>query len=232
MTRRPVFFISRRYTIHMNTILVCGFERFGPYSHNVAEQCVRQLDGWQFTSDYHIWRVVGLVLPLCFRDFRQLLNASIEQTKPIIALGLGLDFKDQSDLAFELVAHRQPRYDEALPDNEGKQGSNTALDDLAEVLRVPNENALSALIAKVAGINLSEQAGGYTCETVLRDLIRLSREGKKFQPAFIHLPHTKDLLLESRQLVEHYYAKPLSEQISVLKTVLRALTTLSSSVAL
>jgi pyrrolidone-carboxylate peptidase len=59
------------------------------------------------------------------------------------------------------------------------------------------------------------------CETVLRDSIRLSDNGKKFQPLFIHLPHTPELLVQSIKLDKHIHSMTEDEQKKIIKSVIK-----------
>jgi len=156
----------------MNTILLTGFKPFGPYRVNVAEMLVDQLNGQILEIDQDVRvQIVGVKLPMNFRVFRQTLAQAIIKVKPKLVIGLGMDFKDLAHLSFELVAHRRPKYGTRIPDEEGNFGVNQDLDKLSETLRLPNESQIKSIIKTVKGIELSEDAGGYMCETVLRDLI-------------------------------------------------------------
>ena len=203
-------------------VLLAGFEPFGPYSYNVAEQLVDELDGEviEVSEDTRI-QIIGLKLPLNFRTFREILAEAIRDTRPEIAVGLGMDFKNLDHLSLEIEAHQEPNYGSDIQDTEGNIGPDGYLDELPKVIRVPNEAQITRAIAEVSGIELSENAGKHMCETTLRDLIRQSENGSKFQPAFIHLPHTPDLLPDSAKLNAHTQSMPLEQQREIIKAVIR-----------
>jgi hypothetical protein len=129
-----------------------------------------------------------------------------------------MDFKDLDHLSFEVVAHRGPNYG-ILKDTLGEAGSNADLDSLLDILELPNKKELIKQVYPLAGVGVSENAGGHMCETVLRDLIRLSNSGSNFQPCFIHVPHTKDILEDSKLLEEHKNYLDIEKQKSVLMEV-------------
>lgn len=205
----------------MERLLLTGFEPFGPYSKNVAAELVDRLDGQILEiSDGIRVQIVGLRLLIRFRDFREILREAVAEHQPKVAIGLGMDFKDQPKLALELLAHRSPQYGTEITDTEDQVGPNDDLDELDEKIRLPNEEKIKLAIAQIAGIDTSENAGRHMCETILRDLIRNSENGQQFQPAFIHVPHTADQLEESKALDEHTQHMPIEEQEAVLKKVL------------
>ncbi len=202
-------------------VLLAGFEPFCPYRNNVAERLVDELNGKVIEVKEGIRiQIVGLKLPINFRTFREVLSAALPSIQPKIAVGLGMDFKDLVHLSFELLAHSVPEYGTDIRDTEGNVGHNYSLDELPAVIKVPNEEAMKRAIQDVVGIELSENAGGHMCETVLRDLIRLSEDGAQFQPGFIHLPHTPDLLADSLKLDPHTLSMPLAQQREVVKAVI------------
>lgn len=208
-------------------VLLAGFEPFGPYRNNVAEQLVDSLGGKVIEiNDLTRIQIIGLKLPIHFGTFREVLENAIKEIQPIVAIGLGMDFKDLKHLSLELLAHSEPQYGTDIKDTEGKVGPIGSLDELPRVIRVPNESQITRTVSEVTGIEVSENAGGHMCETVLRDLIRLSEDGAQFQPAFIHLPHTPDLLADSRLLSAHTNSMPLEQQREIVEKIIRKLSAL------
>ncbi len=96
---------------------------------------------------------------------------------------------------------------------------------MPETIRIPNEEHIKSAISAINGIEFSEDAGRHMCETVLRDLIRMSEGGKKFQPGFIHLPHTADLLSDSVHLDKHEKSMSIEQQIAIVKKVIKSIGT-------
>ncbi len=108
-----------------NKILLTGFEPFGPYRYNVAEQLVEALNGEIIDVRQNTrLQIIGVSLPINFGTFRKILEAAIESTKPKIALGLGMDFKDHDHLSLELAAHSIPNYCNDIQDTECNIGPN------------------------------------------------------------------------------------------------------------
>lgn len=207
-------------------VLITGFEPFGPYRYNVSEQLVEALDGEiiDLRQDTRL-QIISVSLPINFGTFRKILEEAIQSIRPKIALGLGMDFKDHDHLSLELIAHSTPDYGDDIQDTEDNIGPNGSLDTLSETIRIPNEEHIKSAISAINGIQVSEEAGRHMCETVLRDLIRISGSGKKFQPGFIHLPHTDDLLQDSEHLDKHVESMPIGQQIEIVRKVIKSIGT-------
>ena len=204
--------------------LIAGFEPFGPYSKNVAAEIVDALDGEIIhIQDGVAIEIVGIKLPINFQRFRQTLKAALEDHNPQLAIGLGMDFKDSTNLAFETQAHTVPNYGTGIKDQEGNVGPNLPLDENPDTLEIPHLEKIRDRIQSIDGIELSTEAGRHMCESILRDLIRRSQNAQKFQPAFIHLPHTPELLAESQELETHEESRPLLEQVAIVKKTIEVL---------
>ena len=205
-------------------VLVAGFDKFGPYPANVSGELVGRLNGTVVElQDGVRFQIVGLHLPIDFGRFRRVLSDGIQEANPVLVLGLGMDFKDLPHLSCELLARRAPLYGRGFLDEQGQEGSLADLDDLEEVLRVPHESEIRSIVEGIEGVGLSEDAGQHMCETVLRDAIRLSENGKRFQPAFLHAVHTEALIPFSEQLEAHRHWMPIDQQESIVRTTLKAL---------
>jgi pyrrolidone-carboxylate peptidase len=201
-----------------NKVLLAGFEKFGPYRYNVAERIISDFDNEVISvAKSTRLRVVGVRLPINFGTFRQTLDRAVKEVKPQITFGIGMDFKDLDALSFELTAHRVPKYGVEIKDTEGVVGSNDQLDTLPELIEIPHREEMTKAVANVIGIEPSENAGRHMCETVLRDLIRLSEDGENFQPGFIHVPHTPDLIANSEKLDKHEKSMPLKQQEEIVR---------------
>ncbi len=203
-------------------ILLVGFQKFGPYEYNIAERIVERFNNKTIKINTSTTiKIIGLKLPIDFNKFRKILATTIKNTQPEIVIWLGMDFKDTSNLSLEVVAHALPEYGTKIKDKDGKIGKTIALDTLPKIIRIPNEKQVETAIAKIKEIKISENAGRHMCETVLRDSIRLSDHGKKFQPIFIHLPHTPELLVQSIKLDKHIHSMTEDEQKKIIKSVIK-----------
>lgn len=203
-------------------ILLVGFQKFGPYEYNIAERIVEKFDSKTIKINTSTTiKIIGLKLPIDFNKFRKILATTIKNIQPEIVIWLGMDFKDTSNLSLEVVAHALPEYGTKIKDKDGKIGKTIALDTLPKIIRIPNEKKVETAITKIKEIKISENAGRHMCETVLRDSIRLSDHGKKFQPIFIHLPHTPELLVQSIKLDKHIHSMTEDEQKKIIKSVIK-----------
>ncbi len=208
-------------------ILLMGFQKFGPYEYNIAERIVERFNNKTIKINTSTTiKIIGLKLPIDFNKFRKILATTIKNTQPEIVIWLGMDFKDTSNLSLEVVAHALPEYGTKIKDKDGKIGKTIALDTLPKIIRIPNEKQVETAIAKIKEIKISENAGRHMCETVLRDSIRLSDHGKKFQPVFIHLPHTPELLVQSIKLEKHIHSMIEDEQKKIIKSVIKKISSL------
>lgn len=205
-------------------ILLAGFEKFGPYNYNVAERIVDIFDGKiiEVKNNTRL-EIIGLKLPINFDTFRDVLANAISTIQPKIAIWLGMDFKDLDHPSIEFLAHAKPKYGKGIKDANGNDGKTDLLDSLPEIIRLPNTEQIKNIIRNIDNIEISEMAGRHMCETTLRDLIRLSNEGKKFQPLFIHMAHTPELLADSEKLEKHIHAMPIEKQAIVIENIIKRL---------
>jgi pyrrolidone-carboxylate peptidase len=199
----------------MKNILVVGLKPFGPYKTNLSEKIITKLDGRVLNINNMRFQICGKIIPINFKEFREKIEDAVKKVKPVVAVGTGMDFKDLSHLSFELEAHKKPNYG-LLTDSLGNTCPDNDLDSLSDILRIPNSKDIIPIINEINGIEISENAGRWICETIFRDLIRLSDNGKKFQPSFVHVPHTKELLNISKKLEEHRKWMDLDKQEDVL----------------
>jgi pyrrolidone-carboxylate peptidase len=207
----------------MKKILITGFTPFGQYMTNVSEIIAKSLDGKKFNIGGEEVCIKAIILPINFELFRNKLEEAVNETKPIVAIGLGMDFKDLNNLSLETLANKKPNYN-ILKDSVGKIAPNKNLDNLSDELELPNKDELIKISDSIEGIEQSNNAGRWMCETVFRDLIRLSQNGKKFQPCFIHVPHTKNLLEISKSLDEHKNWMDLERQKKILLEIIMKIT--------
>lgn len=205
-------------------VLLTGFESWGPYSKNVSKEVTESLDQTLIETESHIRaRINSLILPIDYVHFREILERNLKSLNPSVAVGMGMDFKDLPGLSFEVLAHQIPRYGSAIVDRQKIMGRNYPLDDIPNPLELPNQEAIIPEIHTIPQVEVSENAGRHMCETVLRDLIRMSNNGIIFQPAFLHLPHTPDLLEESVLFEKHSHAMIIETQRDIVLQVLKIL---------
>lgn len=194
-------------------ILIAGFEEWGPYTSNPASQIVDHLHNQRLQG----MKVHGIKLPIDFTNFRTVLRKAIEQVQPSVAYGIGMDFKDAECLHVELEARQLARYGE-FSDAHSMQSADITLDTNSQTFVIPHVKKVEQVIqATRLPLKLSRDAGQHMCETVLRDLITMSDNGRKFVPGFIHVPHTPEQLPDSIHFSEHKYAIQLERQIEIVR---------------
>src|SRR5262249_31987042 len=88
-------------------------------------------------------------------------------------------------------------------------------------LELPNKELVEKLGAfRDLPVQVSYDAGAHMCETILRDLIVMSKEGTQFTPGFLHVPHTPDQLAASEHFALHKHSMPLDEQLRAVRSYL------------
>ncbi len=211
-------------------ILLAGFEPFGPYKTNVAQEVAAGLSGEKIIirnsttdsiNEIIRLKIVSIDIPIDFGRFRQVIQDAIREIRPKIAVGLGMDFEDTKRINIELAANQRPNYGDEIKDQTGNTGNNTLLDEIDGEIRIPNEAEIRSIISETRGVGISESAGGHMCETVLRDLIRESDKGKIYQPLFMHLPHTPEQLEQSEKLKFHRNSIDIEGQIEIVRNVIK-----------
>ncbi|MFH1107438.1 MAG: hypothetical protein V1787_06110 [Candidatus Micrarchaeota archaeon] len=189
------FFKSPRQIQGMR-ILLAGFERWGPYRTNPAEQVVRALHGAKIAGA----EVVGVVLPVDFRRLPGVLRSAIEKNRPDAVLTMGLSFRKLDRILIETRARRVIR--PLFPDNNGRYPNDArrpAHYDVTEGRQGPQVRQSTLPVLRIqdalasAGIpvHVSRMAGGHMCEQMLYLGPHFMEElGLRGLAGHIHLPHS------------------------------------------
>lgn len=159
------------------SILVTAFEPFGGDSENASYEAVRRL------GDVPGCVIETRVLPVVFGAAPAALTRAIAEVSPDVVVCVG-EAGSRSDITPETRAVN--RAQASLADNSGYVACGEVLDAGPEYLpsRLPNEEIVGALTESGFPASLSDDAGAYLCNAVMRAALR-EFDG----PAgFIHVP--------------------------------------------
>lgn len=162
----------------LRTILVTGFEPFGPVAANPSETIARALDGRRIGAA----RIVGRVLPVSLARIGPAVRDALRETKPDVVLALGVA-RGAASLRIERCAVNRARFD--IPDNDGALGAER-LDSAGPAVRratLPLRSLMHAARRSRAPVRYSSDAGAYLCNAAYYAFL-----GARIPCAFIHLP--------------------------------------------
>lgn len=162
----------------LRTILVTGFEPFGPVAANPSETIARALDGRRIAGA----RIVGRVLPVSLTRIGGAVRDALRETKPDMVLALGVA-RGAASLRIERCAANRARFD--IPDNDGAMGG-ARLEVCGPAARratLPLQRIMRATKRARAPVRYSSDAGGYLCNAAYYAFL-----GARTPCAFIHVP--------------------------------------------
>lgn len=168
------------------TILLTGFEPFGDHAINPSALVAEALAGATFAGAV----VRAAILPVDAARVGPLLHGLLEETRPVVALALGLA-AGRAALHVERVAVNVRDF--AIADNAGAQATGDpicAAGPDAYLATVPVRALVTAIRAAGVPACLSNTAGTYLCNQALYTLMHLVAGWAAPRPrcGFIHLP--------------------------------------------
>jgi pyroglutamyl-peptidase len=182
----------------VRTVLVTGFERFGPHSANPTEEAVRRLPETLAGA-----RVVTGVLPVVYGRCADAALALVAEHRPdavvLTGLAAGRTAVTPERVAINL---RDTSGTEAFADNAGAAPRDEPIIEGGPAgifATLPNRRIVAELRSAGIPAELSSSAGTFICnETMYAVLHSLSSRGAHAPPAgFIHVPDTAGLPLDS-----------------------------------
>jgi len=167
------------------TVLITGFEPYGPWTLNPSGAVAEQLDG----SCIDGASIVARTLPVTLASLADAVSALVQQVNPDVVISLGLA-PGAATLRVERVGLNLADF--ALPDNAGLHVRNARLvpegpQALCSTLAVRDIQAAQAR----AGIPsvVSNSAGTYLCNAVLYSFLHAAHvQTTHARCGFIHLP--------------------------------------------
>ncbi|TNE48767.1 MAG: pyroglutamyl-peptidase I [Deltaproteobacteria bacterium] len=206
----------------LGSLVVTGFEPFGPYDCNPSQQLVESL-----SEDPELRRWTGRVLPVSAQSLPHHLDDLFAmQPRAIVALGLA----DCPAIRLERVGVNVADF--RIPDNTDQQPQDLALlpdGPDAYFSTLPIRDLLEDLLEAGIPATLSNTAGTYLCNMLL--YLLLHRASLMEIPAlagFVHLPQTPDMV--AQRLLEGTLSQPspsmtLETQRAALKVILQHIET-------
>jgi pyroglutamyl-peptidase len=168
-----------------DTVLVTGFEPFGPHAANPSEELAKAVDGRLFGAA----RVRAAVLPVHHLATTAAVARLIDEVAPAAILHLGLA-GGRARVAVERVAVNVMDYE--LPDATGWTATGepcVAGAPAAYFSTLPVRAIAAALVAEGIPGYVSSSAGTYLCnQTLYGTLHLLAGRGARTRAGFLHLP--------------------------------------------
>ena len=168
----------------MPKILVTGFEPFDGFTINPSEEVAKALDGK--TIDQH--SIVGLVLPLDYKNALGILDEALKKIKPDYVLCMGQ--ANRAVITIERIAINVLLT--VRPDNYGYTPETDIINSEGPAAYFTNlepEGLVQLLKEKEIPAEVSYFAGAFGCNWLLYNVMqRIVNNKSKAQATFIHLP--------------------------------------------
>ncbi|MGQ8843904.1 pyroglutamyl-peptidase I [Serratia sp. TSA_7] len=169
----------------MQKVLITGFEPFGGERVNPSWEVVKQLNDREFVGT----RIIARQLPCVFGVALEVLNAAIDEVKPVMVLAIG-QAGGRTDITIERVAINVD--DARIPDNQGRQPIDEPILEAgpaAYFSTLPIKAMVNSM--REAGIpaSVSQTAGTYVCNHVMYGLLHWLNGQQEIKGGFIHIPY-------------------------------------------
>jgi pyroglutamyl-peptidase len=167
------------------SIVVTGFEPFGPHAANPSQELAKAVDGRRVGACV----VRGVVLPVHHADAGRRVAALVDEIAPDAIVHLGLA-NGRARVALERAALNVMDYD--IPDNAGRRLANEPCvpgGPAAYFSTLPLPSLLAALVADGIPAYISNTAGTYLCnQTMYGTLHALATRSRAPRAGFVHFP--------------------------------------------
>lgn len=170
--------------VSMAKILVTGFEPFDGFDINPSEEVAKAVNGKEI--DQH--SIVGLVLPLDYKNALGILDKALEKHKPDYVLCLGQANRAVitiERIAINVLSTKRPDNYDNTPESDVINYEGPA----AYFANLEPQVLVQILKDKEIPAEISYFAGAYGCNWLLYNIMQRIEIGKlKAQATFIHLP--------------------------------------------
>jgi len=201
----------------MPTILVTGFEPFDGFTTNPSEEVVKALDGKRISK----FSLVGLVLPLDYKNALGLLDTALKKHHPAFILSCGQANRAVitiERIAINILSTKRPDNYDNIPETD-------IIDPQGPAAYFSNLNPLKLVQAlKDSGTpaDVSYFAGAYGCNWLLYNIMQRIENGSlDAQATFIHLPPLPSQAIQKDMM--SLATMPLEMQIEALKIIIQNL---------
>ncbi|TFG32181.1 pyroglutamyl-peptidase I [Candidatus Thorarchaeota archaeon] len=198
-------------------ILVTGFEPFNGFTINPSEEVAKALDGKRI--NHH--SVIGLVLPLDYKNALGILDKSLEKHKPDYVLCCGQ--ANRAVITIERIAINMLSMNR--PDNYDNTPETDVINHEGPAAYISNlnpHNLVKILKEKEIPADVSYCAGAYGCNWLLYNVMQRIQEGtSEAQATFIHLPPLPSQAIQKDMMT--LATMPLDVLINALITIIESL---------
>jgi pyroglutamyl-peptidase len=202
----------------MPVILLTGFEPFDGFSVNPSEEIAKAFDGRSINQ----FSVVGLVLPLDYKNALRILDEALEKHKPKYVLCCGQ--ANRSSITVERIALNA--ISTKRPDNYGNNPESDLIEadcPAAYFANIKPHELVKALVENGIPAEVSYHAGLYGCNWLLYNVMHRIESGRLDAKAtFIHLPPLPPQAIEKD--VMSLATMPLDIEIRALEEIIKSLT--------
>ena len=195
----------------MSLALITGFEPFGDFRENPAQQIAEQLHG-QTIGDIDI---TSLILPVTYGRDTDILFPAIEELQPQLVLSLGLAAR-ATCLQVERIALN-------LRNAEIADGQIPILADApaAYFATIDVDSVASAICRQSIPAQPHVYAGTYLCNHVMYQALHLAAtRGLSLRSGFIHLPLSHEQVIAGNAL--HMPSMPLQTMVDGVSAAIKA----------
>ncbi|MHA1137264.1 MAG: pyroglutamyl-peptidase I family protein [Candidatus Thorarchaeota archaeon] len=201
----------------MATILVTGFEPFNGFTINPSEEVAKALDGK--IIDQH--SLVGLVLPLDYKNALEVLDIALEKHKPDYVLSCGQANRAVitiERIAINVLSTKRPDNYDNTPKTDIINHEGPA----AYFANLEPQKLVQILKAKEIPADVSYFAGAYGCNWLLYNIMQRIKNGELDAKAtFIHLPPIPAQAIQKDMM--SLATMPLDTQVDAMVEIIKAL---------
>jgi len=199
------------------TILITGFEPFDGFTVNPSEEVAKTLDDQQINQ----FSIVGLVLPLDYKNALTILDVALKKHRPEYVLCLGQ--ANRAAISIERIAVNA--ISTTRPDNyENNPKSDIIEPDgpAAYFANIDSFPLVQALLESGIPAQVSYHAGLYGCNWLLYNLMDwIETVSLDTKATFIHLPPLPSQAIEKDMM--SMATMPLEMQVNAVEIIIKNL---------
>jgi len=201
----------------MPKILVTGFEPFDGFTINPSEEVAKALDG-KIIGQHSI---VGLVLPLDYKNALGILDKALEKHKPAYVLSCGQANRaviTVERIAINVLSTKRPDNYDNTPETDIINYEGPA----AYFANLEPQRLVQILKDKEIPADVSYFAGAYGCNWLLYNVMQRIENGElDAQATFVHLPPLPSQAIQKDMI--SLATMPFEMQIDALVTIIKSL---------
>ena len=201
----------------MPTILVTGFEPFDGFEINPSEEVANAVNGKKINQH----SIVGLVLPLDYKNALDILDKTLDKHKPDYVLCCGQANRAVitiERIAINVLSTKRPDNYENTPESDIINYEGPA----AYFANLEPQRLVQILKDKEIPADVSYFAGAYGCNWLLYNVMQRIENGElEAQATFIHLPPIPSQAIQKDIMT--LATMPLDTQVDALVEIIKSL---------